>query len=74
MMACYLRVLIGLPVLLKGGYVGETDSIEHGLATLRDLISGYKHRPVVAVSLGDPAGVGPEMAAKALILLSFLIV
>ena len=50
----------GLVVMTKAGGFGDADTLATRLGGLRVT------RPVLGITMGDPAGIGPEIAAKAL--------
>lgn len=58
-----------LPVIIKPGGFGESDTIMRCVRRLRPLqlpTSQSSERPVLGITIGDPNGVGPEVIAKAL--------
>ena len=47
-----------IPIVTKAGAFGHAGTLMHALARLK--------RPIVAITMGDPAGIGPEIIMKAL--------
>ncbi|SDB68909.1 4-hydroxythreonine-4-phosphate dehydrogenase PdxA [Belnapia rosea] len=66
-----------IPVMTKAGAFGTAETIARSLARLRTLLArgpamtpdqdlGQDNRPIVAITMGDASGIGPEIIMKAL--------
>ncbi|TCZ63236.1 4-hydroxythreonine-4-phosphate dehydrogenase PdxA [Paracraurococcus sp. NE82] len=62
-----------IPVMTKAGAFGTAETIVRSLARLRSLMSrgapmtaAPDSRPIVAITMGDASGIGPEIIMKAL--------
>lgn len=56
----------GTEIVTKGGALGQKDTLERAVDHFEDAAGLSGERPLLAITMGDVCGVGPEVIAKAL--------
>jgi 4-phospho-D-threonate 3-dehydrogenase / 4-phospho-D-erythronate 3-dehydrogenase len=57
----------GLDIITKGGALGEQDTLDRAVACFEETPVAEKDRPILAITMGDVCGVGPEVIAKGMV-------